>query len=753
MIKKACLVCSFLLVSSLLACELFAEDAAAKSTACSPEARMKSWDQHVKMKQDSIFKDIKWTALGPRVQGGKIESIWCVRKHKSTIYAGAGSGNLWKSVNNGTTWKPIFENESTFSIAVVTACEKDPNLVWVGTGEPHMARSSFAGTGVFKSTDAGDTWQHMGLTDTHHIGRVLIDPKDSQVVYVAALGHQYSYNKQRGVFKTTDGGKTWEKSLYISEKVGVVELAMDPSDNKTLYAIAWERDRKAWDNVVAGPGSGLYKSTDAGKTWRRINKGLPTGEKVGRMCIAVAPSNPNVLYIVCDHRGVGGEVYRSDDKGESWRKTHEGRVPTGIGYDFCLIRVLPDNEDEIFVPGFSLLYSNDGGKTFAQTSEKVMPMLSYDARRDPHCDNHDMWIDPDDGDRCMLGTDGGLYISYDRGKTWLHVNTLPIAEFYAITLDAGKPYKIWGGTQDNGSLCGEAKPMRLGIEHWQHPQGGDNYFTRIDPNDLDVMYFEYQFGGMGRRNLRTGEGRGIRPGTPKGSDPIRFNWMTPYILSPHNSKTLYAGANRIFKSTNRGDEWTCISKDLSTNPGPERKGNVPFGTITDISESEIKPGLLYAGTDDGQLHVTRDDGGTWTKINAGLPDKWVSRVVASKYEEGTAFVSLTGYREDDFRAYLFMSKDYGKTWTSIVGNLPAESINVIREDPNDRDILYVGTDLGVYCSIDRGQTWHSLCNHLPTTPVHDIAVHAEEEDLVIGTHGRSAFVLNAKEIKKIKDAK
>ena len=402
-----------------------------------PEVRMKSWDQHVKLRESSIFRDIEWTAVGPRIQGGKIESVWSVKKRKSTLYCGSGSGNLWKSLNNGTTWKPIFENESTSSISVVTVSDKDPNLVWVGTGEPHMARSSFAGTGVFKSIDAGGTWQNMGLNDTHHIGRVIIDPKNDDVVYVAALGHQYTYNKQRGVFKTIDGGKTWKKILYISEKVGVVEVAIDPYDNKILYAGAWERDRKAWNNVIAGPGSGIYKSTDAGETWKLLTKGLPTGEKVGRMGITIAPSNPNVVYLICDHRGVGGEVYRSDNKGESWRKTHEGRVKTGIGYDFCLIRVMPDNEDEIFIVGFNLLYSPDAGKTQSIISERTVPMLSYKARRTtPHCDNHDMFIDPDDPDRVMLATDGGLYVSHDRAKTWLHVNTLPIAECYAISVAA-----------------------------------------------------------------------------------------------------------------------------------------------------------------------------------------------------------------------------------------------------------------------------------------------------------------------------
>jgi photosystem II stability/assembly factor-like uncharacterized protein len=743
MVKRARKYGLFLWVSCTLPFGWLAEGA--PSPATDPVVRMKSWDQHVKLKEESIFKDLKWLAVGPRIQGGKIESIWCPRSQKSTIYVGVGSGNLWKTENNGAAWEPIFENESTNAISVVTGCDKDPNLLWVGTGERHMARSSFAGTGVFKSTNAGKSWQNMGLHDSHHIGRVVIDPENPDVVYVAAMGHQYTYNEERGVFKTTDGGKTWKKSLYISDKIGIVELAMDPSDNKTLYAAAWERDRKAWkQNHVAGPGSGIYKTTDAGNTWKRLTEGLPQGEHVGRMGIAIARSNPNVVYIIAAYQG--GKVYRSDNKGESWRQTHEGNVPTGIGWDFCLIRVAPDNENEVFVVGFHLICSTDGGKTFVSRTEKCTAMFSDNGQAGVHCDSHAMWIDRDNPDRVILGNDGGLYLSQDRAKTWLHINNLPIAEFYAISVDTSTPYNIMGGTQDNGAHYGHAKPMAPDQEHWKRipHAGGDRYVTRADPNNPDTIYTEGMFGGMARQDLKTGTGAGIRPAGE------RFNWVTPFILSHYNSQTLYAGANKVFKSENRGDQWTCISPDLTTNPGPEKRGDVPYGTITDISESELQKGLLYAGTDDGQLHVTQNDGAAWQKINQGLPDKWVSRVVASKYEVGTVFVSLTGYREDDFEKYLYMSTDFGKTWKSIAGNLPSEAINVIREDPADKDILYVGTELGIYCSLDRGKSWHSLCNHLPTTPVHDIAVHSREGDLVIGTHGRSAFVMDAKAIRKKK---
>ena len=716
----------------------------ANSPATDPAARMRSWDQHVKLKEESIFKDLKWQAVGPRLQGGKIESIWSPRSLKSTLYVGVGSGNLWKTENNGTAWEPIFDNESTNAVSVVTGCEKDPNLIWVGTGERHLARSSFAGTGVFKSTDAGKTWRNMGLHDSHHIGRIVMDPRNPDVVYVAALGHQYTYNEERGVFKTTDGGKSWKKILYISEKAGVVDLAMDPSDNQTLYAASWECDRKAWNHIAAGPGSGIHKTTDAGNSWKRLTNGLPQGERVGRMGIAIAPSNPQIIYILADSRE--GRVFRSDNKGENWRRADKGEVKATIGWDFCLIHVLPDNPDEIFVLGNTLLYSSDGGGTFTNRSEKVTPLLACDDKnvRGPHCDNHALWIDPDDPNRVMLGTDGGLYISNDRARQWIHMNNLPIAEFYAISVDTATPYHIMGGTQDNGALRGTAKPMAPDKEHWQRipNAGGDQYVTRADPDNPDTIYAEGMFGNMARHDLKTGKSVGIQPGKQ------RSNWVTPFILSHYNSQTLYMGGDKVFKSENRGDQWICISPDLTTNPGPEKRGNVPYGTITDISESALQKGLLYVGTDDGQVHVTRDDGASWQKIQQGLPDKWVSRVVASKHDVGTVWVSLTGYREDDFEKYLYMSTDFGKTWKSVAGNLPSEAINVIREDPSDKDILYVGTELGVYCSLDRGKTWHSLCNHLPTTPVHDIAIQAREGALVIGTHGRSAFVLDAKEIRK-----
>jgi photosystem II stability/assembly factor-like uncharacterized protein len=537
---------------------------------------------------------------------------------------------------------------------------------------------------------------------------------------------------------------------------------MDPSDNQTLYAVMWERDRKAWNNVEAGPGSGLYKSTDAGASWELLTGGLPQGEHVGRMGIAVAPSDPNIVYALVDNqapnsennRAIGGQVFRSDDKGRTWRKVHDAPLPARIGYDFCLIRVSPDDENQVYVLGNYLLISNDGGKTFERNQGKIVNLRPHGSKV-LHLDHHDMWIDPVNLDRLILGTDGGLYMSYDRGRTWLRLNNMPIAEVYAVEVDMAEPYNIYIGTQDNAAIYGPSDYVLTDTdpEPWRHVYldrwgGGDSYFTLVDPTDASIVYYEHQFGDLKRKNLKGGSAESIRPLVGKGESPLRHNWMTPVVISHHNPFTLYYGANKVFKSINRGDDWTCISPDLTTRPGPEKQGDVPYGTITIISESLIQAGLIYVGTDDGNVQITRDDGINWTKISDELPDKWVSRVAASEHEIGTVYISFTGYREDDFEKYLYMSKDFGRSWQSIAGNLPSESINVVAEDPRDKDILYVGTDLGVYTTLDRGGRWFSLCSGLPTTPVHDLVVHPRENELVIGTHGRSVYILDVEKIKK-----
>ena len=675
------------------------------------------------------------------MQGGRIETIACPRGKTSVIYVGAGSGNLWKSVNNGTTWKPIFDDESTCAIGSVTVAPSNADIVWVGTGERLMARSSYAGTGVFKSTDAGATWTHMGLADTHHVARVVIHPTNPDVVYVAAIGHLYSHNSQRGLFKTENGGKTWQKSLYVDDRTGVIDLAMHPRQPDTLYATTWNHARKAWGHVAYGKTCAIHKSTDGGATWTELQGGLPRGEGVGRIGVAIAPSNPDVVYAIVDCKNDAEGVYRSADAGVTWAKVNRTKIPAG--YDFSLIRVSPDDENEVYTPGQRTMHSRDGGKTWRQVQGTLVHLLDHGSKV-LHLDAHAMFIDPDDADHILLGNDGGIHVTYDRGATWLHWNNIPIGEFYAVGYDMAQPFRVFGGTQDNAALYGPHNhvPSDGGPDAWQHVYldrwgGGDSYFTLVDPKNPNTVYYEHQFGALRRKDMATGKTKSIRP---KGR--LRCNWMSPFFLSHYDSNTIYFGTERLMKSTDRGNTWQPISPDLTTNPGPERRGNVPFGTTTTLSESILQKGLIYAGTDDGNVQVTRDDGAHWSQIDAALPRTWVSRVLASRHALGTVYVTLTGYREDNTASYVYRSLDYGVTWQPIVANLPMESVNVIAEDPKDPRLLFLGTDLGCYVSIDGGKRWESLCHGLPTTPVHDLFVHPRDRKLVIGTHGRSVYVLD-----------
>lgn len=741
---------------------LFAAD-----TATSAEVRMESWKQHVHLDKISPYRHLAWQPLGPTRQGGRIEAIACSAGYPSTIYVGAGSGNLWKSDNHGTTWTPIFEKESTFTIGDVAVAASDPNLLWVGTGEtqPRHSGYSYAGTGVFKSTDAGATWTNMGLTDTHHIAKVLIHPTDPNIVYVGALGHAWSDSGERGLFKTTDGGKTWDAVLAIDNQTGVVDVVMDPSDPKTLYAAAWQKTRYE----MAGPRSGIYKTTDAGANWTRLENGLPNNVELGRSGLAIAATNPNVVYAFIDNHAsgekpgeiVGAEVYRSDDKGATWRRTHEQslhHVYTEYGWKFADIRVSPDNEDDLFILGNRVFHSKDAGKTFERIGEKIVRLHDHKTTA-MHLDHHDMWIDPLDANRVLLANDGGLYISHDRGDTWLHVNNLPIGEYYTVHLDGDNPYKIYGGTQDNASHFGPntARLEETKADDWTQVfldiwGGGDGFVTLPDPTDPEWIYYEHQHGAMYHKKLGgsvlTGAkgDRDIRPRAADGEPRYRFGWHTPFVISHHDPFTLYVGGNKLLKSTDRGGEWVAVSPEFAAEPDEGNRGPAPLGVITTLSESRLKPDLIYVGLDNGQVHVTEDDGRNWRRCDAGLPKKWVTRVEASRHTLGTVYLSMTGFREDDFSTYVYRSTDHGATWQSIAANLPGESVNVIREDPRSADVLYIGTDLGVFVSTDGGAAWHSLGATLPTTPVHDLAIHAREHELVVATHGRSMFLLDVKEL-------
>jgi photosystem II stability/assembly factor-like uncharacterized protein len=711
----------------------------------------------------SPFKGMSWTALGPKSAGGRIETIDAPPDSPGTIYVGAGSGGVWKTVNGGLTWTPLFDRGPTMAIGDLTVAPSDPDVVWVGTGESLMARSSFAGAGVFRSADGGRTWESRGLEDTHHIGRIVIDPKEPDHVYVAAIGHQYTFNEERGVFVTADGGRTWTRSLFVDERTGVVDLVMDPGDSRVLYAAAWERDRKAWNNTVCGPGSGIYRTTDGGGSWTRLSNGLPSGPSIGRIGLDACPAAPGVVYAFIDNltpvpapagrktepAPAGGEVYRSDDRGVSWRKVNEGDMGAGTGYAFGDIRVSPKDANVVYVLGVGLVRSTDGGRTFTRLEGTVV-RLSPLPTRALHLDQHELWIDPRDPDRLVLGNDGGLFLSNDAGRAWLHLNNLPVTEFYAASAGAGSPYLIYGGTQDNAAQRGRSdRPLDdAASDGWSHLWidlwgGGDSYFTFPDPADPDVVYYEQQFGDLKRKDMRTGRTVLIRPQSGKGQKPYRFNWMTPFIISRHDPAVLYCGAERMFRSGDRGDHWTVLSADLSTAPGPDRQGDVPFGTITTIAESPLAKGLLFVGTDDGKVWMTGDDGAAWTPVDTGLPRKWVSRLEASPHDADRVYAALTGYREDDFRTYLFRSSDRGRTWESISGNLPPESVNVVREDPERPGLLYIGTDQGgVYVSADNGDTWSSLCADLPPAAVHDLCVQGDEDELVAATHGRGVFTLD-----------
>ena len=740
--------------------------------ATGPAERLEAWAAHVQLNKTSPFRGMHWEGLGPSMQGARIEAIAAGGPGSSTFYVGPGAGNVWKTTDNGMTWRPIFENESAFAIGDIAVAPSNPDVVWVGTGEvqPRHSGPAYAGMGVFRSTDAGRTWRHLGLADTHHIGKIVIHPRNPDIVYVAAMGHSWSPNEERGVFRTRDGGKTWQKVLFVDDRTGAIDLAMDPSDPRILYASVWR--------IVSSPESGLYKTKDGGQTWKRLTNGLPSGP-LGRSNIDVATTNPRTVYAFLDNRApapagtkerefVGGEVFRSDDRGESWRRANtDDLYPVfgSFGWKFCDVRVSPDNENEIYILGNRMFHSTDGGRTYRRIGETIRRVHDTEGSA-MHLDHHELWIDPANPSRLVLGNDGGVMMSWDRGRTWLHLNNLPIGQFYFVSVGMDDPYTIYAGTQDDGALHAPStyRPDDdpAANDAWRHVwldrwTGGDAFVTLVDPTDPRWVYYEHQNGDMRRINLASGNPfsggpatESIRPQAPAGKSPYRFGWFTPFLISQHNPRALYAGANFVLKSANRGNAWQAISPDLGEPAGGER-AVVPYGSITTIAESHFRPGLLYVGTEGGSVYLTRDDGANWTKVSAGLPRKWVSRVIASEHGLGTAFVSMTGYREDDFGSYLFRTSDFGQTWTSISNNLPAEPINVVREDPKREGTLYIGTDAGIYVSLDLGATWHSLCADLPTTPVHDLVVHPREDEMIIATHGRSLFLLDVRPIQALND--
>ncbi len=751
--RRFCFWVVFAVAGSLAAAPALAQGKGGKSSNPAKAQPAAAAPAAEKPDYGAALKNLRWREIGPAIMGGRIDDFAVVESNPEIVYVGTASGGVLKTTNGGTTWEPVFDNESVSTIGDVTLAPSDPSIVWVGTGEPNNRQSSSWGNGIYRSTDAGKTWTNVGLKDSHHIGRIVIHPNNPDVVYVAALGHLWGPNKERGVYKTTDGGKTWTQSLFINEDTGVVDIAMDLQSPDTLYAAAYERRRTAYGFNGGGPDGGIYKTIDGGATWKKLTKSLPYAEggDVGRIGLSIYRRNPNIVYAVVQH--AKGGVFRSEDKGESWTKMSETDPRPSY---YSQIVVDPNNDLRIWVLGAPMYYSEDGGKNFVTSRIRRI-----------HGDFHAIWVNPANSNHMLVGTDGGIHWSYDAGRTWEYVNTVPLGQFYEVGVDMRRPYWICGGLQDNGSWCGpSASVYTSGMtnEDWFRVAGGDGFYAQVDPNDAATVYAESQDGNVLRRNLRTNEARVIRPEPKEGEPRYRFQWNSPIAVSAHDTNTIYYGGNFLFKSTDRGDTWTKLGGDLTTGVDRDKLpilGKVPdkntlsrhdgvqqYPTITTISESPLTTAVLWVGTDDGNLQVTRDTGKTWKNVAGRVPGvpkgTYVSRVVASRYAEGAAYVTFDGHRGNDFNVYVFMTSDYGETWKLISAGLPANNgtAHVVREHSRNPNLLFVGNEYGAYVSFDRGANWAALKMNLPTVPVDDIAIHPRENDLIVGTHGRSIWVLD-----------
>lgn len=797
----------------------------------SADSRLQGYEQRKNIEKNSLLSVLSPESIGPSVFSGRVTDVDVDPNNTSRMYVAYASGGLWYSESNGAQFKPVFDQEASMTIGDI-AVNWNNGTIWVGTGEANSSRSSYAGTGMYKSTDQGKNWIWCGLPESHHISRILLHPTDPNTVWVAVLGHLYSDNPERGVFKSTDGGKTWTKTLYVNEISGAIDLSIDPADPNILLAATWERKRSAWNFEGAGTGSGIWKSMDGGATWSLLStpeSGFPVGSKIGRIGLASGLKNGKTVWYAClDNQNakpkkekspdddvltknqlrdiskeeflklsdeklgaflkqngfpekynaakikglvksdkykpavlveylenansnlfetdyIGAEVYRSDDGGVTWKRTHQDAIEQmhfTYGYYFSNIRCMLDDADQVYLVGFLIIRSEDGGNTWKDINGDNV-----------HVDHHALWLDPKRPGYLVNGNDGGLNISWDNGESWIKCNTPPVGQFYAITTDQAEPYNVYGGTQDNGVWVGPSnyKASTEWHQSGEYPykglMGGDGMQVQVDYRDNNTVYTGFQFGFYFRINKLTGKRKAITPKHDLGERPLRFNWQTPIHLSRHQQDVLYFGAHKLYRSFDKGDNWEAISGDLTTGGKP---GNVPYGTLTTIHESPLKFGLLYTGSDDGLIHVSRDGGENWINISDQLPQNlWVSRVQASAHERSRVYASLNGYRWDDFAAYLYVSEDYGQNWTRLGPDLPAEPINVIREDPSNPDLLYVGTDHNLYISLDRGKTFNTLHASFPDVAVHDLVVQPQTQDLLIGTHGRSIFKVNVSNVQQL----
>jgi photosystem II stability/assembly factor-like uncharacterized protein len=754
---------------------------------------------------ESVLNRLTFRNIGPFRPGAWVTEIAVpdtpAREHLYTIYVASRTGGLWKTVNNGITWANITDSIEAAAVGSVAVAPSNSQIVWVGTGEQANARSSYSGKGVYKSTDGGATWQFMGLPDSHHIARIVIHPKNPDIVYVAAMGHLFSRNEERGVFRTMDGGKSWQKVLYVDDGTGATDLVINRTNPNILYAAMYEKHRMPWQLILGGPGTGLYRSDDGGTKWAKLGGGLPVGD-LGRIGIDIYQKNPNILYAVVENvnartpemgtpidacqmgagrgrggdpapgirhsaleepatageqtpqgrgRGgaqrVGNEVFRTDDGGKTWRKTHGHDVDVAGGkapYSFNQLKIDPGNPDHIVITSDQMYSTADGGKSWACTNNSGF-------FRGIFGDFRAIWWDQADPQRIMLGSDGGASVSYDGGRTAHAFLNKPLGEVYAIGVDMDDPYNVYAGLQDHDSWKGPSngRSGQITLDYWTTVGPGDGMYNQVDPTDSRWVYNTREMGNHGRFDQTTGQRTVIAPPQPEGAT-LRYNWVAPIVLSPHNPQIIYAGSQFLYRSLNRGDNWDLISPDLTTaDPakcGRSNIGNVPYCNITSISESPLRAGVIWVGTDDGKVQVTQNHGAAWTNatpalVAAGAPQEWaISRVFASPHDAATAFVSKSGFRHDDFRPMLFRTTDSGKTWTRISADLPPGPINVVVQDRKNRNLLIVGTDLAVHVSIDGGASWSRLKSNLPTVAVHDLTIHPRENDLVLGTYGRAIWV-------------
>ena len=789
--------------------------------------RLASLNKREFLKEKSLLKDVKFRNIGPSIMSGRVDDIDVNPSNPIEFYVAYASGGLWHTTNNGQSFVPVFDKEAVLGIGAI-AVNWQTREIWVGTGEANSSRSSYSGLGVYKSNDDGKTWQYLGLPESHHIGKILLNPTDPKTVWVAVIGHLFSPNNDRGVYKTSDGGKTWKQALRVDDNSGAIDLACNEKNPQELYASIWHRERRAWNFVESGNTSGIYKSIDGGESWKLATgkgSGFPTGNLVGRIGISVFSGIHSIVYACVDNQAsrpdtakikldslhytlrdfknltkqeflaldnkkldsflinnnfdenyrnsalkelvrsgkekptviydyftdlndptpptpvIGCEVYKSVNFGATWTKvnTRPLNLYNTYGYYFGRIFVSPSNASKVIISGFNLMLSVDSGKTF-----KVIDKPAT------HADWHMCWINPLRDSNWVTGNDGGCNITYDDGKHWFKANSPSVAQFYAIDVDNSKPYNIYGGIQDNGVWYGPstAKLTEDGdyesLSSWKNIGGGDGMQVQVDSRDNKTVYCGSQFGEYTRLSLDSKQRRRIHPLQSLDEEHLRFNWQTPILLSRHNQDIFYMGTNKFYRSMNKGEKIQQLSKDLTNG---KKTGNVSYGTITTLSESPLRFGLLYAGTDDGNIQLSQDGGYTWTPVSNGLPKElYVSRVLASQYHEGRVYVTLNGYRNDNFTPLLYVSEDYGKTWTHLGSDLPGEPLNVVREDPKQQNILYVGSDNGLYASFDRGKTFMTLGTDLPSVAIHDIAIQPTANEIIVASHGRGIYISSLEQV-------